>query len=63
MLSYKGIILTETRIESHNRRLSQKVIKGNIGLCVASRAWYFRVDQEFQKLGAKVSKYEKSLYI
>ena len=41
-----------------------EVIKGNIyGLCDASRAWYLRVNGEFQKLGATVSKYDKAFYI
>ena len=38
----------------------QKVV---YGLCDASRAWYLRVNDEFKKLGGKVSKYDKAFYI
>ena len=47
-------------VNTNNIWKLQKVI---YGLCDAPRAWYIRVNDEFIKLGAKVSKYDKAFYI
>ena len=40
-----------------------KLQKVMYGLCDASRVWNLRVNDEFYKLGAKVSKYDNTFYI